>query len=109
MNPVAVDDTIEVRPGRVASVPVLKNDSDPNQYSFSLDDKVADVPDGVVATVDGKSIIVEAPDEETTFALRYTIRNEKGGFDSAYVMVRVTNDATIQPPGVATRSWSRTR
>ncbi|SEB40533.1 hypothetical protein SAMN04489806_0454 [Paramicrobacterium humi] len=101
MNPVAVDDTIEVRPGRVASVPVLKNDSDPNQYSFSLDDKVADVPDGVVATVDGKSIIVEAPDEETTFALRYTIRNEKGGFDSAYVMVRVTNDATIQPPGVA--------
>lgn len=100
MSPVAVDDTIEVQPGRVASVPVLKNDSDPNQYTFSLDEKIEDVPEGVVATVDGESVVVEAPDEEMTFALRYTIRNEKGGFDSAYIMVRVTPDATIQPPGV---------
>ncbi|GAB2508774.1 Ig-like domain-containing protein [Paramicrobacterium agarici] len=100
MSPVAVDDSIEVKPGRVASVPVLKNDSDPNQYSLSLDEKVEDVPEDVVATVEGESIVVEAPDIEMTFALRYTIRNEKGGFDSAYVMVRVTEEAKIQPPGV---------
>ncbi|WP_166984465.1 Ig-like domain-containing protein [Paramicrobacterium fandaimingii] len=101
MSPVAVDDAIEVKPGRVASVPVLKNDSDPNQYSFALDKKLEDVPEDVEATVDGESIVIEAPDVEMTFALRYTIRNEKGGFDSAYVMVRVSEKATIQPPGVA--------
>ncbi|MCW4457531.1 Ig-like domain-containing protein [Microbacterium sp. MPKO10] len=100
MNPVAVDDSIEVKPGRVASVPVLKNDSDPNQYSMSLDEELEDVPEDVVATVEGESVVIEAPDVEMTFALRYTVRNEKGGFDSAYVMVRVSEEATIQPPGV---------
>lgn len=99
MNPVAVDDSIEVQPGRVASVPVLKNDSDPNQYSMTLDEKIEDVPEDVTATVDGENIVVEAPEEEMTFALRYTVRNEKGGFDSAYVMVRVTKEARVQPPG----------
>lgn len=100
MSPIAVDDRIEVRPGRVVSVPVLANDSDPNAYTIELTDELGDVPSNVTAEVDGGTVEIEAPDEETNFAIRYTISNGHGGTDNAYVQVRVTEQARIQPPGV---------
>lgn len=97
--PIAVDDTIEVQPGRVATVPVLGNDSDPNGYTIEVSKKLKDVPDGVTATVRNKRVVeIEAPDEETSFVVRYEITNGQGGFDTAFVQVRVTKDATIAPP-----------
>ncbi|RWZ64311.1 fibronectin type III domain-containing protein [Labedella populi] len=100
MSPIAVDDRIEVRPGRIVSVPVLANDSDPNDYSIELTEDLGDVPSNVTAEVDGGTVEIEAPDEETSFAIRYTISNGHGGTDNAYVQVRVTEEARIQPPGV---------
>jgi hypothetical protein len=100
MSPIAVDDRIEVRPGRVVSVPVLGNDSDPNGYTIELTDDLGDVPSDVTAGVDGGTVEIEAPNEETSFAIRYTISNGHGGTDNAYVQVRVTEEARIQPPGV---------
>ena len=100
MSPIAVDDRIEVRPGRVVSVPVLGNDSDPNAYTIELRDELGDIPSNVTAEVDGGTVEIEAPDEETSFAIRYTISNGHGGTDNAYVQVRVTEKARIQPPGV---------
>ncbi|WP_243696983.1 Ig-like domain-containing protein, partial [Labedella endophytica] len=100
MSPIAVDDRIEVRPGRVVSVPVLTNDSDPNEYTIELTEDLGDVPSDVTASTSGGTIEIEAPDEETNFAIRYTISNGHGGTDNAYVQVRVTEDARIQPPGV---------
>ena len=97
--PIAVDDTIEVQPGRVATVPVLGNDSDPNGYTIEVSKKLKDVPDGITAVVKNKRAVeIEAPDEETSFVVRYEITNGQGGFDTAFVQVRVTNDATIAPP-----------
>ncbi|GHD47309.1 Ig-like domain-containing protein [Mycetocola manganoxydans] len=97
--PIAVDDTIEVQPGRVATVPVLGNDSDPNGYTIEVSKKLKDVPDGIVAKVRNKNAVeIEAPDEETSFVVRYEITNGQGGFDTAFVQVRVTEDATIAPP-----------
>ncbi|MET1017887.1 MAG: Ig-like domain-containing protein [Leifsonia flava] len=97
--PIAVDDTIEVQPGRVATVPVLGNDSDPNGYTIEVSKKLRDVPEGVTAVVKNKkSVEIEAPDEETSFVVRYEITNGQGGFDTAFVQVRVTDDATIAPP-----------
>ncbi|WP_166404898.1 Ig-like domain-containing protein, partial [Labedella endophytica] len=100
MSPIAVDDRIEVRPGRVVSVPVLSNDSDPNDYTIELADELGDVPSNVTAEVDGGTVEIEAPDEETNFAIRYTISNGHGGTDNAYIQVRVTEEARIQAPGV---------
>jgi hypothetical protein len=97
--PIAVDDTIEVQPGRVATVPVLGNDSDPNGYTIEVSKKLKDVPEGITASVRNKrSVEIEAPDKETSFVVRYEITNGQGGFDTAFVQVRVTNDATIAPP-----------
>ncbi|MET1017666.1 MAG: Ig-like domain-containing protein, partial [Leifsonia flava] len=97
--PIAVDDTIEVQPGRVATVPVLGNDSDPNGYTIEVSKKLKDVPEGITATVKNKRAVeIEAPDEETSFVVRYEITNGQGGFDTAFVQVRVTKDATIAPP-----------
>ncbi|WP_411722338.1 Ig-like domain-containing protein [Mycetocola sp.] len=97
--PIAVDDTIEVQPGRVATVPVLGNDSDPNGYTIEVTRKLRDVPEGVTAVVKNKRAVeIEAPDEETSFVVRYEITNGNGGFDTAFVQVRVTEDATIAPP-----------
>jgi hypothetical protein len=97
--PIAVDDTIEVQPGRVATVPVLGNDSDPNGYTIEVTKKLRDVPEGVNAVVKNKRVVeIEAPDEETSFVVRYEITNGQGGFDTAFVQVRVTKDATIAPP-----------
>lgn len=97
--PIAVDDTIEVQPGRVATVPVLGNDSDPNGYTIEVSKKLRDVPEGVTATVRNKRAVeIEAPDEETSFVVRYEITNGQGGFDTAFVQVRVTDEATIAPP-----------
>ncbi|GAB3618096.1 Ig-like domain-containing protein [Okibacterium endophyticum] len=98
--PIAVDDTIEVQPGRVASVDVLANDSDPNGYEIALDEKLPEVPEGIEANADGRLVEVEAPDEETTFSIRYEIGNGHGGSDTAFIQVRVTPDATLQPPTV---------
>ncbi|HVX08147.1 Ig-like domain-containing protein [Humibacter sp.] len=91
--PVAVNDTVEVKPGRTASVPVLVNDSDPNGYTISVQKKLADVDSALTASVHGQIVLVQAPDKEGVYVARYTITNGQGGQDSAYVQVIVTNDA----------------
>jgi hypothetical protein len=91
--PVAVNDTVEVKPGRTASVPVLANDSDPNGYTISVKKKLADVDAALKASVHGQIVLVRAPDKEGVYVARYTITNGQGGQDSAYVQVIVTANA----------------
>ncbi|MEJ3404177.1 Ig-like domain-containing protein [Rathayibacter sp. YIM 133350] len=99
LPPNAVDDTIEMRPGRTASVDVLLNDSDPNGYAIKVASKLTSVSDGLVAKVSkNRRVIVTAPDEEGGYSLRYSITNGKGGFDTAFVQVLVKKDARINPP-----------
>ncbi|MGK9146179.1 tandem-95 repeat protein [Plantibacter flavus] len=97
-QPNAVDDYVEVLPGKVASVPVLGNDSDPNGYTLKLSPKLLSVDDGITAEVSKSRVVVEAPDDEGFFAVRYGITNGKGGIDSAYIQVKVTKDAKPQYP-----------
>ncbi len=91
--PNAVDDAIEVQPGRVATVGVLLNDSDPSGYTLSLDKKLVEVDKGITATVDGSKIVVQAPKTEGTYSIRYRITNGHGGQDTAFLQVKVTKDA----------------
>ena len=91
--PVAVDDYIEVKPGKTASVPVLLNDSDPNGYTVSLVKKLGDVQAPLVASVSGANVLVTAPNMEGAFIVRYQITNGQGGQANAFVQVLVTKEA----------------
>ena len=96
--PNAVDDRIEVRPGKIASVQPLVNDSDPNGFAISLVKKLSEVPDGISAKTDGAKVIIQAPKEEGGFSIRYQIDNGEGGVDYAFITVKVTEDAKIEYP-----------
>ena len=91
--PNAVDDAIEMAPGRTATVSVLLNDSDPSGFGISLADELLEVDPGIDASTDGSKIVVEAPENEGTFSVRYEISNGHGGTDTAFLQIKVTADA----------------
>ncbi|MGO4691823.1 Ig-like domain-containing protein [Glaciibacter sp. 2TAF33] len=98
LPPNAVDDAIEIKPGRTGSIPVVLNDSDPNGYKLTLTKKLPEVDKGIAAKVNGSRIIIDAPDGEGSYTLRYEITNGHGGADTAFVQVKVTADAKAQYP-----------
>ena len=91
--PNAVDDSIAMQPGKIATVGVLLNDSDPSGYTISLDKKLLEVDPGITATVERSKIVVQAPAKEGTYAVHYQIGNGHGGNDDAFLTVKVTKDA----------------
>lgn len=91
--PNAVDDSIAMQPGKVATVAVLLNDSDPSGYKISLDTKRLEVDPGITATVERNKIVVQASAKEGTYAIHYWISNGHGGEDDAFLSVKVTKDA----------------
>jgi hypothetical protein len=96
--PSAVDDTVEIRPGRTASVAVLLNDSDPTGLPLHVSD-LPEVAEGIAAELDdNENVVITAPDEEGAFTIRYEISNGSGGIDTAFVLVNVTEDATLLHP-----------
>lgn len=98
LPPKAVDDTIEMKPGRTASVEVLLNDSDPSGYRLRVVD-LPEVDDGIEAEIrDRRRIVVTAPQQEAAYTIRYEISNGRGGADTAFLQVAVTDDAVIEPP-----------
>jgi hypothetical protein len=99
--PNAVDDAVEVKPGKVVSVEPLLNDSDPNGFAITLADELVEVDDGITASTDGNKVIIEAPDSEGAYSLRYQIGNGQGGVDYAFISVKVTEDAaTLYPSAI---------
>ncbi|ANJ26698.1 hypothetical protein ATC03_08220 [Agromyces aureus] len=98
LPPTAVDDSIEMKPGRTASVEVLLNDSDPSGYSLRVE-SLPDVDEGLEAEIrDLRRVIVKAPEQEGAYTIRYEISNGHGGADAAFLQVAVTDDAVILPP-----------
>ncbi|WP_395640079.1 Ig-like domain-containing protein [Pseudolysinimonas sp.] len=98
LMPVAVDDEIAVRPGRVTAVPVLANDSDPNGFGVELERELVEVQPGMDARVAGSVIEVMAGADEGSFYVRYRIGNGRGGTDDGYLLVTVDEDAVVGPP-----------
>ncbi|WP_374010880.1 Ig-like domain-containing protein [Leifsonia sp. LS-T14] len=96
--PIAVNDPVQVKPGRTIAVPVLDNDSDPNGYAIALRKKLLQVDDGLTASVHGKIVLVTAPKDEGSFVVRYQITNGQGGVASAFIQVTVTPNAKDVPP-----------
>ncbi|MCD2442498.1 Ig-like domain-containing protein [Agromyces sp. SYSU K20354] len=96
--PTAVDDIVELRPGRTASIEVLLNDSDPNGHAIEVADLGEVAPELDAEVRQGRRIVVRAPDREGSFSFRYEISNGHGGVDTAFVQVTVSDDAVIDPP-----------
>ena len=98
-EPTAVPDNVSIRPGRIAQVDLLANDSDPQGAPIKVSEELVDVPDGIAAeVVDRRYLVVEAPDTEQSFSLRYELSNDRGGSVMSYVLVQVTPDAPLLPP-----------
>ncbi|GAA1950007.1 Ig-like domain-containing protein [Agromyces allii] len=98
LPPSAVDDSIEMKPGRTASVEVLLNDSDPSGYSLRVA-SLPDIAEGLKAEIrDLRRVVVEAPAQEGAYTIRYEISNGHGGADTAFLQIAVTEDAVILPP-----------
>ncbi|WP_400999196.1 Ig-like domain-containing protein [Agromyces sp. GXQ0307] len=98
LPPKAVDDAIEMKPGRTASVEVLLNDSDPSGYQLHVAD-LPEVDDDIEAEIrDRRRVVVTAPQQEAAYTIRYEISNGHGGADTAFLQVAVTEDAVIDPP-----------
>ena len=98
LPPKAVDDAVEVKPGRTASVEVLLNDSDPSGYSLKAVD-LPEVDEGIEAEIrDKRRVVVTAPEQEGAFTIRYEISNGHGGADTAFLQVAVKDDAKVLPP-----------
>lgn len=98
-EPSALPDSVSIRPGRVAQVDLTLNDSDPQGAPIKVSEELVDVPDGIDARVLGQRyLVIEAPDTEQSFSLRYELTNDRGGAAMSYVLVKVTPDAPLLPP-----------
>ena len=98
-QPNAVPDAVAVRPGRIAQVDLLNNDSDPQGSPIKVSKELVDVPEGIEAEVVGRRyLVLTAPDTEQSFSLRYELTNTLGGKSMSYALVKVTPDAPILPP-----------
>jgi hypothetical protein len=98
MAPTAVPDSVSIRPGRSAAVPVLANDSDPNGYEIKLL-KDLTVEEGVEAEIDeNDNVLVTAGEEEGTFSVTYLLDNGHSKPVTGNVVVTVDAKAPVQPP-----------
>ncbi|MGX5696211.1 Ig-like domain-containing protein [Agromyces soli] len=96
--PKAVDDAIEMKPGRTVGVDVLLNDSDPSGYALHVA-KLPEVDEGIDAEIrDRRRVVVTAPEGEGAYTIRYQISNGHGGTDTAFLQIAVSEDAVIDPP-----------
>lgn len=96
--PNAVDDSVEIQPGRTASVQVLANDSDPAGYPLSISTELPEIDEGIEAEVSDEQVVITAPKTEGSFTIRYGIDNGRGGVDTAFIYVKVTKDAEPSYP-----------
>ncbi|MBM6401277.1 Ig-like domain-containing protein [Phycicoccus sonneratiae] len=103
--PKAVDDSLQVRPGRTSKLHVLDNDTDVAGSVLAIDQRDVSRPsmDGVTASVsaDGQAIDVAVParTENRTFEFTYKVNNGKAtSKESAKVSVRVVPDTVNGAP-----------
>jgi len=97
--PVAPDLDVVVRPGRTVGVDAIGAASDPGGNTpFSYADPALVVPAGIDAQIGDGAVVVDAPDAEGVFPIKYTVRNAKGLAASGILTVTVSATAPLAPP-----------
>ncbi|MDP5228334.1 MULTISPECIES: Ig-like domain-containing protein [Arthrobacter] len=98
-KPIAVDDTVTVKPGRKVEVDVLSNDSDPDGDPIALVKNGVQAADQLLAEVsDSGKVLLTAPGATGTYNARYTIQDDKGAQASATVFLKVDPNAPAKAP-----------
>ncbi|MFF2370196.1 Ig-like domain-containing protein [Agromyces sp. NPDC058110] len=97
--PVAVEDVVEVRPGRTISVRVLDNDSDPDGGLLELTGVVSQA-EAATASISGDQVDIVLPDAEGEYGFRYTVANDRLGTATAFIRVQASDDAPFARPEV---------
>lgn len=95
--PVAVNDSITVRPDRPVSVDVMSNDTDSDGDRITLVDDLR-ASDGVDAKVVNGRIQVTSPKQKGSLSIRYSISDGRGGSASATLTVEADPDAKLLAP-----------
>ncbi|PZQ90807.1 MAG: hypothetical protein DI534_06370 [Leifsonia xyli] len=90
--PIAVDDLATVRAGDIVTVPVLKNDTHPDDSRMFLDDTLVTEPTAGIAFVSGDSVRFQAPTTPGQYTASYRVLDPYG--ESAAATVRFT----VTPP-----------
>ena len=97
--PLAVDDVLVAKPGRIVNVPVLANDTDPDGDSISFDPtKPLVLTGGLVATVATDHLVVHVPTTAGSYSAQYSITDGQGGTASAVLSVTSDSNAPTAPP-----------
>ncbi len=108
--PVANADVVEVRAGGKVSVPVLKNDYDPEGGALTV---TAVTPfDGAQTEpgLNGQSVDIEvAPTVVSSFTVSYTVADAAGNQASAFVDVRIVPGNEVNRPPTARTDIGHTR
>ena len=84
-------------PASAVEVRVLANDVDSSGGELSLG-RPSSSPQGIDAEIQGRRIVVQAPDAPTVLQIAYTATNDRGGRDTAVLTVTVVDDAPVLPP-----------
>ncbi|ANJ27567.1 Ig-like domain-containing protein [Agromyces aureus] len=98
-NPVAVEDTVLVRPGRTVSVRVLANDNDPDGGALEITG-VSEQQGGAPASFIDDRVDVVVPDVEGSYSFQYTVGNDRLGTASSFLTVIASEDAPFARPDV---------
>ncbi|GAA1117105.1 Ig-like domain-containing protein [Citricoccus alkalitolerans] len=95
--PVAVNDSLRVRPDRPVAVDVLANDTDADGDELRFTGKLLAPEGSDAAIVDGR-ILLTSPAEAGFTSVRYTITDGRGGQDTGTLTVESDPDAPLRAP-----------
>lgn len=97
--PIALDDVVTVQPDRVLWVQAMSNDLDPDGDDLRLVENSLEVVAGdIEPEVVGNRIEIQAPAEETTAVLYYTVADPDGTVATASVTLNVSETAELARP-----------
>ncbi len=95
--PVAVNDSIRVKPSRPVAVDVLANDTDADGDELRFLETLAATKGSDAALVDGR-ILLTSPAEPGFVTVRYGITDGRGGTDTGTLTVEADPDAPLRAP-----------
>ena len=96
--PVAMPDSVRVRPGAKVSVAVLSNDIDPDGDPLTLVDGSATTTSDFEVTQRSGRVVFTAPQQEGTHVVSYAIEDGAGGRSEGVCSVVVTPNAPLLAP-----------
>ncbi|WP_347715881.1 Ig-like domain-containing protein [uncultured Actinomyces sp.] len=96
--PVAMPDSVRVRPGTKVSVAVLANDIDPDGDPLPLAQGSVSAPSGIDVTERSGRIVFTAPQQEGTHVISYAVEDGAGGRAEGVCSVVVTPTAPLLAP-----------